>query len=237
MKKLKKIAVFISGRGTNLNALLEHQNYEDCSYEVVLVVSDNLDANGLQYARQANIPIIILDNIQRAREWVKNNSSYSLRQKAAYVKHTMEKWEDDVLNCMEIHKIDYIILAGFMTILTPKICTQWAGRILNIHPSLLPKYPGLNTHERCLENEDTHHGLSIHFVDSGIDTGPVIFQVNADISDIKDVDVLKNYILYYENWYYPLIVDKVCSDEIYWNNGDVHMGQSKLKEPLTVHVE
>lgn len=202
----KRVAVFISGRGSNFHSIIEHPKNVGCHYEVVLCVTNNLAALGLQYANDNGIPVEV----------------YS---------------EDTIHQILNNYKVELVALAGFMKILTPEFCNQWEGKILNIHPSLLPNYSGLNTHKRVLENNEKEHGLSIHFVDAGVDTGPIIFQTRVNIEDIENEEVLANLILFYENWFYPLILDVVAEGRIYLKEGRVYNCEKMLENPYTFIVD
>lgn len=208
----KQIAVFISGRGTNFKSIIEHTKHvSDCNYEVALCITDNANAYGLIYAEEENIPVVVITHISQ--------------------------YEDILIKKLTEYHIELLVLAGFMKILPPRFCDIWYGKCVNIHPSLLPHYPGLNTHRRVLENKEKEHGLSIHFVDSGIDTGPLIFQVRLNIEDVVDENVLSTVILIYENWFYPLVIDSIIRGDITLMDRFVYNKDEKLEKPLEVFIE
>ena len=141
-----RTAVLVSGGGSNLQSIIDASRTGDVDLEVQVVVSNVEDAGGLQRARQAGIPAIFIDN-----------GDYSDR----------ESFDNAMVDTLAPFKPDIVILAGFMRILTPAFVGTYAGRLLNIHPSLLPAYPGLHTHQRVLDNGDAWHGCTVHFVTEG----------------------------------------------------------------------
>ena len=152
MKKFK-IAVFVSGNGSNLQALIDVSKNLNCPYEIKLVFSNNPDVYALKRASQNNIPTFTLDH--------KNFK-------------TRKEFDSTLSNILKKIDFDLIVLAGFMRILGREFIKKYENKIINLHPSLLPKYPGLNTHEKVLENKDKFHGATVHMVDEGLDTGKII---------------------------------------------------------------
>lgn len=154
-----RVAVLVSGRGTNLQALIDAQ-HEGLAIDIVLVASDKAHAGALRRAEQAGIPTLALDP-----------KSYPSR--AAF--------DADLFARVVAHAPELFVLAGFMRVLDADVLAPWAGRIINIHPSLLPKYRGLRTHQRALDAGDTVHGASVHFVGAELDAGPTIAQAEIPI--------------------------------------------------------
>lgn len=154
------IVVLVSGRGSNLQALIDAQLKGALPIEIRAVLSDQPQAVALERARQANIPAILVDR--------KNYPTRAAFDRALFSR--ISKFQPEV-----------IVLAGFMRVLGCEVVSSWAGRMINIHPSLLPKYPGLHTHQRALDAPDLEHGASIHYVTSELDGGPVIAQVKIPI--------------------------------------------------------
>ena len=152
MKKFK-IAVFVSGNGSNLQALIDVGKNLNCPYEINLVFSNNPDVYALKRASQSNIPTFTLDH-----------KNFKTRQ----------EFDSTLSNYLKKIDFDLIVLAGFMRILGREFIKKYENKIINLHPSLLPKYPGLNTHEKVLENKDKFHGATVHLVDEGLDTGKII---------------------------------------------------------------
>ncbi|MEO6076934.1 MAG: phosphoribosylglycinamide formyltransferase [Dokdonella sp.] len=155
-----RIAVLASGRGSNLDALIQAQRSGRINTEIVVVASDRRRAGALQIAADAGIDTIAL-------------SPRDFESRVAF--------DLALFACVAEHKPDLILLAGYMRIVDPAALVAWHGRIINIHPSLLPKYPGLDTHQRAIDAGDTEHGASVHYVTAELDGGPVIAQTRLPI--------------------------------------------------------
>lgn len=180
-----RIAVLISGYGSNLQSIIDACQQSTIEGELALVVSNKAKAYGLTRAAEAGIDTAILPtNIANSRE----DYDHQLRQ------------------LIDDYAIDLIVLAGFMRILSPRFVEHFSGRILNIHPSLLPKYPGLNTHQRALDNGDAEQGCSIHFVTNELDGGPVILQAKVPIFSDDDATIIAERVNQQELMIYPLVV-------------------------------
>ena len=179
----KRVAVLISGRGSNMSALIEAAKAEDYPAEIVLVVSNRPDAAGLARARQAAIATAVIDH-RLFRD-----------DRAAF-----ERALDDELR---EYRIDIVCLAGFMRLLTPWFITRWSGRILNIHPALLPEFKGLDTHRRALAAGVKRHGATVHFVVEETDAGPVISQQSVPVLQGDTEDTLAARVLEIEHRIYP----------------------------------
>lgn len=176
----KRVAVLISGRGSNLQALLDAR--QD-AYEVVLVVSNVPGAEGLDRAREAGVEAIALDH----KPYGKNR----------------EAFERDLDALLVERNIQLVALAGFMRVLTPFFVRAWAGRLVNIHPSLLPKYPGVNTHARALEAGDSEHGCTVHLVVEEVDSGEILGQARMPIKPGDTPETLATRVLELEHDLYP----------------------------------
>ncbi|CDG38222.1 MULTISPECIES: phosphoribosylglycinamide formyltransferase [Asaia] len=177
------IAVFISGRGSNMNALIEACARPDYPARIALVLSNNLDAAGLDTARNAGLEAVAIDH----RLFPKDREGH----------------EKAIEACLEKAGIEVICLAGYMRVLTPYLVGRWAGRMLNIHPSLLPAYPGLDTHERALAAGDTRHGCTVHLVTDGVDEGPVLGQAEVPVLPGDTPSALAARVLEQEHRLYP----------------------------------
>jgi phosphoribosylglycinamide formyltransferase-1 len=173
----KRVAILISGRGSNMRALIEQAS----GYEVVLVASNKPQAPGLDYARGAEIPTWTCDIKGVPREAFEAALSRALRD----------------------HRVGTIALAGYMRLLSATFVDEWKGRIVNIHPSLLPKYPGLDTHARAIAAGDKISGCSVHIVTDEVDAGEVIAQAEVPIEPGDDVQSLENRVLKAEHALYP----------------------------------
>jgi phosphoribosylglycinamide formyltransferase-1 len=178
-----KLGILISGRGSNMEALLQAGAKDDCPYAPVLVLSNKPEAGGLEKARGYGIPTAAVDH----RTYGKDRESF-------------ERAVDAELKAAGV---ELVALAGFMRVLTPWFVNAWAGRLINIHPSLLPKYPGVDTHKRCLDAGDTVHGCTVHQVTVGVDEGPQIGQAEIDILPGDTPDTLATRVLKAEHLLYP----------------------------------
>jgi phosphoribosylglycinamide formyltransferase-1 len=182
MRDRKRVAVLISGRGSNMRALVERAR----DYEVALVASNKPQAAGLEWARDRGLPTWAVDSQGVGRE------DYDRMLSAA----------------LEEHRVGTIALAGFMRILSPWFVNQWAGRILNIHPSLLPKYRGLDTHARALEAGDRVSGCSVHLVTEELDAGEVLGQAQVPIEPGDTPESLELRVLAAEHELYPKVLSE-----------------------------
>lgn len=196
-----KIAVLISGRGSNLESLLKKQGL----YSVGLIVSDNPDAPGLKYGSLYNVTTKIINKAEFA---LKKDFQEALKQ-------TLLKGN-----------FDLIALAGFMQIINKDLIETFAGKMINIHPSLLPKFPGLDTHKRALEAGVKQHGCTVHFVDNGVDTGPVIAQSELEISPDETEESLASKVLAYEHRLYPWVVEEIAKGNIRLVNNKVEFADN-----------
>jgi phosphoribosylglycinamide formyltransferase 1 len=189
----KRVGVLISGRGSNLRALIEACGDPAYPAQIIVVATNNPDAAGLVYAQQHNIATAALDH-----------KSYESRE--AF---------DSALNTeLQKHNLDLICCAGFMRIMTSVLIKPWAGRMLNIHPSLLPLYKGLHTHERALEDGAKVHGASVHFVDEELDGGKVILRATVPVMANDTPETLANRVLTVEHPLYIKALALVASGQI-----------------------
>jgi len=179
-----RVAVLISGRGSNMAALLYAAKAADCPYEIVFVASNNPEAHGLVIAQAEGIATF------------------------AHPHQGMKRAEFDALIDAELRKAgaEYVALAGYMRMLSPEFVTRWEGRMLNIHPSLLPKYKGLHTHQLALEAGDSHGGCSVHVVTVELDDGPVLEQTEVAILPGDTPDKLADRVLIAEHQLYPRVL-------------------------------
>ncbi len=184
----RKIAVFISGRGSNLKNLIKHSKKKNSLIKIILVISNNPNAKGLKYASKSKIKIYGIK--------FKNKSSF----------------ENNSLKLLKKYNIDLLCLAGFMKILSGNFIKKFSKPILNIHPSLLPKYKGLNTHEKAIKNKDKFAGASIHKVTEKLDSGKVILQKKVKILKSDTVRSLEKKVLKIEHQIYPKAIDKFLSN-------------------------
>jgi len=179
------VVVLISGSGSNLQALINQVDSRELPINIKLVISNNAHAYGLERAHSAGIPTTCIDH----RDY-----------------HSRLKFDRALIKRIDKTQPDLIILAGFMRILTAEFVDHYHHRLFNIHPSLLPKYPGTNTHQRALEAKDKWHGASIHFVVPEVDAGPVILQGRLPIDETDTAESLQQRIHKIEHILYPLAV-------------------------------
>ncbi len=205
-----RIGVLISGSGSNLQAIIDHQKLHSNLYEIALVISNKADAYGLVRAENANIPTMVIDHTQ-----------YNDR----------EAFDAKLQQTLEEAKIEFIVLAGFMRILTRGFTQHFLGKMINIHPSLLPKYTGLHTHQRALDAGDKEHGLSIHFVTPELDGGPVILQALVKIDPNETETSLKEKVHQKEHIAYPLVIEWFALGRLSYKDNQAWLDQKILKQP------
>ena len=190
----KRVAVLISGRGSNMTALIEAAKATDYPAEIALVVSNVADAAGLSRARQAGIETLVIDH----RAFGDNR----------------ERFEGALDAELAAHRIDIVCLAGFMRLLTPWFVTRWQGRMLNIHPALLPQFKGLHTHRRALEAGVKQHGATVHFVLPEMDSGPIVAQQAVPVLGGDTEETLAERVLEVEHRIYPEALRRVAEGRV-----------------------
>lgn len=203
------IMVLISGEGSNLQAILD-QSQRDHLIEVRAVISSRTETHGLRRARAADIP------------------AHSLPVEDFT---TRERYDAALIQCIDEYKPVLIVLAGFMRILTDNFVQHYRGRLLNIHPSLLPKYPGLDTHRRALAAGDHEHGCSVHFVTEALDGGPVIAQAQVPVLPGDDAQRLKARVQSREHQLYPQVLNWFASGRVKLEAGRVRFDGLPLRQP------
>jgi phosphoribosylglycinamide formyltransferase-1 len=206
-----QLVVLISGNGSNLQAIINEIEAGGLNARINAVISNRPGAYGLERARKHNIPAIALDH-----------NSYLDRK----------QFDQALAQEIENHHPEVIILAGYMRILTPHFIQQFAPNILNIHPSLLPKYQGLNTYQRALDNADSKHGVSIHVVTPELDSGPVILQAEFDINSDDNVDSLQQKTHALEYQMYPLVLKWLCQKRLKLSTQWPLFDDKKLQQPI-----
>ena len=180
----KSACVFISGKGSNLKNLIFKSRDYNFPINIKLVISNKKSAYGLSYAKRNSIPYFVVDT---------NLSNY----------------ENKILMALRKYKINFICLAGFMKILSPYFLNYFKNKIINIHPSLLPKYKGLNTHKRALEAKEKFSGCTIHYVSKKLDSGKIIAKKKVKIFKKDTLKELEKRVLKEENKFYPIILEKL----------------------------
>jgi phosphoribosylglycinamide formyltransferase 1 len=207
----KRLAVLISGRGSNLKALIDACADGRVSGRIVLVVSNRPGAPGLAYARDAGIPSAVVDHRQYAD------------------RETFDRALGDTL---DDHQPDLVVLAGFMRVLTAGFVARFANRMINIHPSLLPDFRGLDTHARALAAGVQQHGASVHYVTMELDGGPVIMQARVPVCPGDSPEALATRVQAAEHRLYPAAVGLICSGRIHAEGDSLWCDGRPLQRPL-----
>jgi phosphoribosylglycinamide formyltransferase 1 len=189
----RRTAILISGRGSNMSALIAAARAPDFPAEIALVLSNKNNAAGLVLARQAGIATAVVDH-----------KIYAGR----------DEFEGSMQAMLDIHRIDLICLAGFMRILSAPFVARWQGRMLNIHPSLLPSFRGLDTHARAIEAGVKLHGCTVHFVEPELDAGPIIAQAAVELRDDDTPETLGARVLIEEHALYPAALALVAAGRV-----------------------
>ena len=222
--------VLISGRGSNMRALVEQSLRADAPYRVDLVISDQPEAAGLQVARDFGIDTrsVVADASQAPAAGPAASTSGG----ASNRDQRREQYDERLAEVIDEHSPSLIVLAGFMRILSAKFVARYAGKILNIHPSLLPKYPGLHTHRKVLAARDTHHGATVHFVTAELDGGPPVIQARVDVEPQDDESTLAARVQIAEHRIYPLAVRWYCEGRLRCIEGRAWLDGRTLDAPL-----
>ena len=194
----KRVAILISGRGSNMSALIEAAKMPDYAAEIVAVIANKADAGGLDTARAQGIPALAIPH--------RDHASKSEHERA-------------VSDALRTAKADIVCLAGYMRIISPEFVSEWEGRMLNIHPSLLPLFKGLHTHEQVLEAGMRVHGCTVHFVTAGTDEGPIIAQTAVPVKTGDTPDTLAERVLSVEHETYVRALALVASGKAVMKDG------------------
>lgn len=203
-----KLAVLVSGSGSNLQALIDAK----LSGTIVGVISNNPDAYAIERAKQVKIPTKVI-----------NHRDFDSR----------EAFEDKIHQQLNDWNVDFVILAGFMRVLTVGFVQKWAGRILNIHPSILPAYKGLNTHQRVLDTGDRWHGCTVHFVTAELDSGFPLAQGVLQVSHHDTAETLQKRVHELEHLIYPQVVEWLCMGILQYQHDELVLyHQIPLHRPI-----
>lgn len=203
-----KLAVLVSGSGSNLQALIDAK----LSGTIVGVISNNPDAYAIERAKQVKIPTKVI-----------NHRDFDSR----------EAFEDKIHQQLNDWNVDFVILAGFMRVLTVGFVQKWAGRILNIHPSILPAYKGLNTHQRVLDTGDRWHGCTVHFVTTELDSGFPLAQGVLQVSHHDTAETLQKRVHELEHLIYPQVVEWLCMGILQYQHDELVLyHQIPLHRPI-----
>ena len=206
-----RTVVLLSGTGTNFQAILDRTASGSLAIEPVGALSDRLDAQGLERARRAGIPAIAMPrgDFPDARSW----------------------W-DGIAARLRALSPDVLVLAGFMRILPPELCREYKGRVLNIHPSLLPRFPGLDTYRRVLAAGDRWHGTTVHFVTEDLDAGPRVAQARIRVGSGDGEDTLRARVQACEHVLYPRVLEWMSQGRLTMGARHAMLDGSKLSEPV-----
>jgi phosphoribosylglycinamide formyltransferase-1 len=205
------VAVVISGRGSNMEAIVRASQRPGAGFQVVRVVADRESAGGIARATSLGVPVSVVPVKKFADR---------------------ESFDDALATELDASGARLVALAGFMRILSTGFVDRFAGRLLNIHPSLLPKYKGLDTHARALAAGDSHHGASVHYVTAELDGGPVIMQGRLRIRAGETPDALSARVHGLEHIIYPHVCTLIASGRVAWREGSVHFDGKPLAAPL-----
>lgn len=202
-----RVVVLISGSGSNLQALIDGQTNNELPINIVAVISNKPDVYGLERAAIAHIPTHVV-----------NHKDYSSR----------EAFDQHLSQLIDSYNAQLVVLAGFMRILTPEFTEHYTGKMLNIHPSLLPKFQGLHTHQRALEAGESHHGVTVHFVTAELDGGPAVVQARVPIIKSDTVDLLAKRVQRQEHIIYPLAVKWFAEGKLIMRDGKALLNNEPL---------
>ena len=209
------IAVLFSGNGTNMQSVIKHVRQGRINAQIACAISNRADAYGLTRAKQAGIPTHVVEHGQ-----------YPSRQ----------LFEKELIRVLESYGVETVVLAGFMRVFSEVFVKRFANRILNIHPSLLPKYAGLGTHHRVLAAKDSQHGCSVHFVTEELDEGPLVLQAKVPVFETDDVHSLIRRVLEKEHMVFPLAIRWLCEGKLLCNDGTVYFNDKILERPLQLTI-
>lgn len=210
MRAMKNIVILISGRGSNMQAIVRVAQAEKWPCKIAAVISNRADAEGLRFAAEHGIPTDVVVSKQ-----------YPSR----------EAFDAALRVAIDCFSPDLVVLAGFMRILTPPFVEHYAGRMLNIHPSLLPSFPGLATHSQALAAGVKVHGATVHFVTAELDHGPIVAQAAVPVLPGDDEHTLADRVLAQEHIIYPRAVQWFVEDRLMIDNGLVHLTAASQQTP------
>jgi phosphoribosylglycinamide formyltransferase-1 len=187
-----RLVILISGRGSNMRSVLDAAKAGSLDVDISAVISNRPDAAGLAFAAEEGIETAVIDHKQFDNR---------------------EQFDEALAAKIDAYQPDFVILAGFMRILTEGFVNHFAGRLINIHPSLLPKFKGLHTHQRAIDAGEAEHGASVHFVTAELDDGPVILQATVPVLADDNADTLAARVLEQEHLLYPAAIQKLVSQQ------------------------
>lgn len=210
-----RIVVLLSGSGTNLQAIIESFHASPHA-ELVAAISNRTEAKGLLVAQAAGIPTAVL-----------SHGDYADR----------DEFDQALMERVDSYTPDLVVLAGFMRILTPEFVKHYEGRLLNIHPSLLPRHRGLKTHQRALDAGDLEHGATVHFVTAELDGGPSVLQARIRVEPEDTAETLAARTLLREHEIYPLAIHWFCEGILRWQDNQPWYLEKPLQEPIVIAAD
>ncbi|MDH5437188.1 MAG: phosphoribosylglycinamide formyltransferase, partial [Gammaproteobacteria bacterium] len=205
------IVVLISGSGSNLQAIIDYMQRGELPVIIRAVISNKADAQGIERASEAHIPVEII-----------NHNDFANR----------DDFDKQLMTTIDQYKPELVVLAGFMRVLTDDFVNHYHGRMINIHPSLLPKYRGLNTHQRVLDAGEKEHGASVHYVVPDMDAGPIIVQTKVPVLEGDTPELLAERVLKEEHEIYPLAILWIAEGKVKLENNKVTFNGTVLDKPI-----
>lgn len=204
-----KLVAIISGNGSNLGAIIKEIQQGHLNAEIVHVISNRHGVYGLTRAEEAKIPVSIIDH-----------KDYDSR----------EAFDQALTQCIDQYQPDLVVLAGFMRILCDTFVDHYLGKLINIHPSLLPDYQGLNTHQRVLDAGEKEHGVTVHYVIPELDNGPIILQGRVPVLASDDADSLEQRVHQAEYQIYPEAIQRIADGQVTFRDGMVYYNNEKISD-------
>lgn len=204
------IVVLISGSGSNLQAMIDAIEQGQLNAKISAVISNRPNVKGLQRAQAAGITTHVIDHTEYA---------------------SREAFDQQLMTLIDQYQPQLVVLAGFMRILTDELVARYAGRMLNIHPSLLPEFRGLHTHQRALDAGVAQHGVSIHYVSNELDGGPLVLQAVIDVNQSDNTESLQQRIHQLEHIIYPMVIQWVAENRLEVINQQVYLDRQALTSP------
>jgi phosphoribosylglycinamide formyltransferase-1 len=213
-----RLAILISGAGSNMLAIARACASGQVPADIVLVLADGPQAAGVAHAREMGLPAQVVDRRSFRRDGAPDRMAF----------------EDALAAAIDAAGADYVVLAGFMRVLSAGFVARYAGRMLNIHPSLLPRYKGLDTHARALAAGDAEHGASVHFVTAELDGGPVVAQAVVPVQPGDEVASLSGRVHAGEHMLYPMVIEWLARGRLRWQGGNPTLDGAPLAAPVRI---
>ncbi len=191
-----RCAILISGSGSGMQAMLEHQQNPDCMHITAVVVSNKSGVKGIERAENLHVPTVVIE------------ASLDLEGDERRISHELE-----IEQVLLDYEVELVILSGYMRLLSPQFVARWEGKILNIHPSLLPDFPGAHAHRDVIASGANKSGCTVHYVDAGMDTGEIIAQCEVEVFPEDTEETLAARVKQFEHILYPMVVDAIASGD------------------------